>query len=315
MKAAMVTGPNQIPVYGNFQEPAAQTGHEVITVTASALSNLTKARASGEHYSVSGQYPLVPGVDGVGHTSGGQRVYFVMPTAPFGAMAEKVLVKTENFFTLPDNVDDVTAAAIANPGMSSMAALQKRAFFKSGESVLINGATGSAGQLAVQIAKYLGAKKVVVTGRNAEVLKATGADVSIPIGDAGDAFEDALKKQFSDGIDVVLDYLWGLSAERIIFAGARAGKEGVPIRFVQIGSLSAPAITLPSAALRSSAITLMGSGLSSVPLKELINSIQDVMKAVVPGKLRIESSTALLADVEKTWNATSTKSRLVYLIR
>jgi NADPH:quinone reductase-like Zn-dependent oxidoreductase len=315
MKAAIVTGPNQIPVYGEFQEPAAQAGHEVITVTASALSNLTKGRASGEHYSSSGQYPLVVGVDGVGRTSGGQRVYFVMPTAPFGAMAEKVLVKTENFFTLPDNVDDVTAAAIANPGMSSMAALQKRAFFKSGESVLINGATGSAGQLAVQIAKYLGAKKVVVIGRNAEVLKATGADVSIPIGDAGDAFEDALKKQFSDGIDVVLDYLWGPSAERIIFAGARAGKEGVPIRFVQIGSLSAPAITLPSAALRSSAITLMGSGLSSVPLKELINSIQDVMKAVVPGKLRIESSTALLADVEKTWNATSTKSRLVYLIR
>ncbi len=105
--------------------------------------------------------------------------------------------------------------------------------------MLVNGATGTAGRLAVQIAKYMGARKVVATGRNEESLKvlpALGADVTIPLGDIGDAFEDALKEQFGgDGIDVVLDYLWGQSAERIIIAGAKAGHDAVPIRFVHIG--------------------------------------------------------------------------------
>jgi len=318
MKAAIVAGPNQVPVYGEFQEPAPRAGQEVITVKASALSNLAKSRASGEHYSSSGRFPLVAGVDGVGLSPKGQRLYFVLPTPPFGAMAEKVLVPQENCFPLPDEVDDVTAAAIANPGMSSMAALKYRAAFKRGETVLVNGATGTAGRLAVQIAKYMGAKKVVATGRNAEALKALsvlGADGVIPIGDAGDGFEGALKVQFGgDGIDVVLDYLWGSSAERIIIAGAKAGKEGAPIRFVQIGSMSAPNITLPSAALRSSAITLMGSGLSSVPLKDLISSIREVMGAVVPGKFRIETTAVPLADVEKTWNRNFGSSRLVYTL-
>jgi NADPH:quinone reductase-like Zn-dependent oxidoreductase len=317
MKAAIVSGPNQVPVYGDFKEPVAQAGHELITVKASALSNLAKGRASGEHYSSSGQYPMVVGVDGVGLTTSGRRVYFVMPQAPFGAMAEKVLVPSENCFPLPDQVNDVTAAAIANPGMSSMAALTKRAGFKTGETVLVNGATGNAGQLAVQIAKYLGAKKVIATGRDAATLqkvKTLGADVIIPMGDAGDAFETGLKEQFDIGIDVVLDYLWGPSAERILFAGAKAGKEGVPIRFVQIGSMSAPNITLPGAALRSSAFTLMGSGISSVSLKDLIAAIQQVMQAVVPGKLQIETTAVPLTDVEKTWNANFGKSRLVYTL-
>jgi NADPH:quinone reductase-like Zn-dependent oxidoreductase len=318
MKAAIVTGPNQVPVYGDFQEPSPQPGHELITVKASALSNLAKSRASGEHYSSSGLYPMVGGIDGVGLSSNGRRLYFVMPAAPFGGMAEKVLVRTENCFPLPDPVDDVTAAAIANPGMSSMAALKMRAAFKADETVLINGATGTAGRLAVQVAKFLGAKKVVATGRNAEALKALpalGADVTIPLGDAGDAFEDALKGQFGGGgIDVVLDYLWGPSAERIIIAGAKAGKEGVPIRFVQVGSMSAPNLTLPSAALRSSPITLMGSGIASVPLKGLIGAIQEVMQAVVPGKFRIETKTVPLADVAKTWNGNFGNSRLVYVV-
>jgi NADPH:quinone reductase-like Zn-dependent oxidoreductase len=318
MKAAIVTGPNQVPVYGDFKEPIAQAGHELITVKASALSNLAKSRASGAHYSSSGLFPMVAGVDGVGLNQGGQRVYFVMPTAPFGAMAEKVLVPTENCFPVPDQVDDVTAAAVANPGMSSMAALKLRAVFKAGETILINGATGNAGRLAIQIAKYLGAKKVVATGRNAEALKSLpvlGADVTLPLGDGGDAFEEALKEQFGgDGIDVVLDYLWGPSAERIVIAGAKAGKEAVPIRFVQIGSMSAPNITLPSAALRSSAITLMGSGIASVPLKDLIAATRDAVQAVVPGKLRIETTAVPLADVQKTWNGDSGKSRLVYTV-
>src|ERR1700677_2757722 len=124
-----------------------------------------------------------------------------------------------------------------------------------GETVLINGATGATGRLAVQIAKHLGAKKVIATARNAEALKsvaALGADVTIPLVDDETALEERFKEQFAQGVDVVIDYLWGRSAERLLIAGAKAGKDAMPIRFVQIGSISGPDIALPSAVLRSS---------------------------------------------------------------
>ncbi|MFZ0969789.1 MAG: zinc-binding alcohol dehydrogenase family protein, partial [Candidatus Acidiferrales bacterium] len=210
----------------------------------------------------------------------------------------------------------VTAAAIANPGMSAWAAFKERAKLAPGETVLVNGATGTAGRLAVQIAKYMGARKVVATGRNADALKALsalGADVTIPLGDSGDAFEDALQEQFGgDGIDVVLDYLWGQSAERIIIAGAKAGKDAVPIRFVHIGAVSAPNITLPSAALRSSAITLMGSGIGSIPVDSMVKSIGELMQATVPGGFKIATKIFPLSEVENVWGAASTMPRAVF---
>jgi hypothetical protein len=136
--------------------------------------------------------------------------------------------------------------------------------------------------------------------------------VTIPLGDGGDAFEDALKEQFRDGIDVVLDYLWGQSAERIIIAGARAGKEGVPIRFVHVGAVSAPIITLPSAALRSSAITLMGSGLGSIPMDSIVKSIGELMQATVAGGFDIMTQTLPLSEVEHVWAAANSMPRTVF---
>ncbi len=282
-------------------------------VSAAALSNVVKSRASGTHYSSPGELPFVVGIDGVGRLDDGRRVYFALPKPPFGSMSEKTVVRPSQCVSLPDNLDDVTAAAIANPGMSAWAAFKERAKLAAGETVLVNGATGTAGRLAVQIAKYMGARKVVATGRNAEALKALtalGADVTIPLGDAGDAFEDRLKEQFGgDGIDVVLDYLWGPSAERIIIAGAKAGKDAVPIRFVHIGSVSAPNITLPSAALRSSAIALMGSGIGSIPVDRMVKSIGELMRATVPGGFEIATKTFPLSEVENVWDAAGSMPR------
>jgi NADPH:quinone reductase-like Zn-dependent oxidoreductase len=316
MKAAIVVEAGQRPIYGDFREPVPANGEVLVTVSAAALSNVVKSRASGTHYSSSGQTPFVVGIDGVGRLEDGRRVYFALPEAPFGSMSEKTVIRPSQCVSLPDDLDDVTAAAIANPGMSSWAAFKERAKLTAGETVLVNGATGTAGRLAVQIAKYMGARKVVATGRNAEALKALsalGADVTIPLGDAGDAFEDALKEQFTgDGIDVVLDYLWGQSAERIIIAGAKAGKDAVPIRFVHIGSVSAPNITLPSAALRSSAITLMGSGIGSIPMDGIVKSIGELMRATVSGGFKIATKTFPLSEVEHVWAGANSMPRTVF---
>ena len=247
----------------------------------------------------------------------GRRVYFVLPKAPFGSMSEKTVIRPSQCISLPDDLDDVTAAAIANPGMSAWAAFKERAKLMAGESVLVNGATGTAGRLAIQIAKYMGAKKVVATGRNAEALKALsalGADVTIPLVDSGDAFEDALKEQFGgDGIDVVLDYLWGPSAERIIIAAAKAGKEAVPdpvctSRLDERGRH----ITLPSAALRSSAITLMGSGIGSIPVENLVTSISELLNATIPAGFKIATKTYPLSEVESVWTSAKTMPRVVF---
>lgn len=318
MKAAIVVEAGRTPIYGDFQDPIPTNDEVQVTVSAAALSNLVKGRASGTHYSSSNQLPFVVGVDGVGRLDDGRRVFFALPNAPFGSMSEKTVIPPSQCVFLPDDLDDVTAAAIANPGMSSWAALKERARITSGETVLINGATGTAGRLAVQIAKYMGAGKVVATGRNSESLKALsalGADVTIPLGDAGDAFEDAVIQQFGgDGIDVVLDYLWGPSAERILIAGAKAGKDAAPIRFVHIGGMSAPNITLPGAALRSSAITLMGSGIGSIPVASLIQSIAELMQAAVPGGFKIATKTFPLSEVERVWSAASSMPRTVFEI-
>jgi NADPH:quinone reductase-like Zn-dependent oxidoreductase len=317
MKAAIVTAPGKNPIHADFRDPVAAAGEELISVAAAALTHLTKGRASGSHYSASGDFPAVVGVDGVGRTQDGRRVYFVLPDPPFGGMAERVPIKKELCVPLPDDVADVTAAAIANPGMSCWVALRERARLVAGETVLINGATGSGGRVAVQIAKYMGAKKVIATGREAgalKQLKALGADVTIQLTAPREALEKELEEQFSSRVDVVIDYLWGPSAEAVIYAAARASQKAVPVRFIQVGSVSRETITLPAAVLRSSALVMMGSGLGSVPLKGLIDAIGGVMQAVVPGKLQIETEVVPLRDVEAAWNKDSSRSRIVFVV-
>jgi NADPH:quinone reductase-like Zn-dependent oxidoreductase len=314
VKAALVTEAGQTPRCMDFGEPTLASSESKIAVTAAAISQVVRSRASGWHYSSSGQFPFVAAVDGVGRLDDGARVYFVMPRAPFGSTAERTTVPSAHCLALPDELDDVTAAAIANPGMSSWAALEERARLKAGETVLINGATGASGRLAVQIAKHLGAGKVIATGRNLEALQslaALGADVTITLVDDEAALEERFGQAFAQGVDVVLDYLWGKSAERLIIAGAKAGAEAVPIRFVQIGAVSGSDITLPSAALRSSAIVLMGSGIGSIPFDRLVRAIDGLFRASVPAGFKIATHAVPLSDVEQAWTRDESAGRTV----
>jgi NADPH:quinone reductase-like Zn-dependent oxidoreductase len=317
MKAAIVRGAGQSPVYGDFAEPLVRDGESRIAVMAAAISHVTKSRASGSHYSSSGQFPFVAGIDGVGRRDDGRRVYFVLPRAPHGSMAERTVVPSAHCLALPDELDDVTAAAIANPGLSSWAAYTERARLKAGETVLVNGAAGTSGRLAVQIARHLGAKKVIATARNVEALQAVaalGADVTIPLVADEAALENRFKEQFAEGVDVVIDYLWGRSAERLLVAGAKAGAEAVPIRFVQVGAASGSDITLPSAALRSSAIELMGSGLGSIPLDRLLACTGALLHAAGPGGFEIATTPVPLSEVEQAWTRDDSTRRTVFTL-
>ena len=316
MKAAIVEQSGHGPVFGNFAEPAAAPGMSVVRVSASAISHVTRSRASGAHYSAVGGLPMVPGIDGVGVDEAGRRVYFILPEAPFGGLAERCVVDARRCIALPGELSDVDAAAMAIPGMSSWAAFVERAHLRAGETVLINGATGASGRLAIQVAKHLGARRVIATGRNHaafDELRALGADVTIALTPDRDALENAFKAQFRDGIDVVLDYVWGLSAETLIVAAAKAGPEAVPIRYVQIGAIGGADITLPSAALRSSALQLMGSGIGSIPQPRILAAIRAVLEAAPAAAFRIATRALPLADIAGAWDAGDAESRIVML--
>jgi NADPH:quinone reductase-like Zn-dependent oxidoreductase len=315
MKAAVVKTPGTTPVYADFAEPTVGDGKMRVAVIASALSHVTKSRASGKHYSAAGALPLVPGIDGTGVLEDGTRVYFVLPEAPFGGMAEQSVVDRARCIPLPAGLDAVTAAAIAIPGMSSWAALVERAKLVKGETVLINGATGVSGRLAVQVAKHLGAKKVIATGRNAQALQslsAIGADVTISLAQDDAALESAFEAQFRAGVDVVLDYVWGPSAELMLVSAAKAGPEAVPIRFVQIGAISGQAINLPASLLRSSCIELMGSGIGSVPMPRIQHAIEQLLNAAVPSGFQIATKAVPLTEVEAHWADDGSQTRIVF---
>jgi NADPH:quinone reductase-like Zn-dependent oxidoreductase len=317
MKAAIVRDAGQVPVYADFATPVPRADESLVTVSAAAISHVVKGRASGRHYSSGNGFPFVVGIDGVGRLGDGRRVYFVLPRAPYGSMAELASVRSSQCIPLPDDLDDMTAAAIANPGMSSWAAFQERARLQPGETVLINGATGTSGRLAVQIAKFLGAGRVVATGRNADSLKALealGADRTISLLQDKAALEDAFRQEFASGVDVVLDYLWGDSALSLLTSAAKAGADAVPIRFVQIGALGGSDISLPSAVLRSTAITLMGSGIGSIPLDRLVAATGDVLRAAVPGGFKIASKVVPLSEVETAWPLDDSNRRTVFAI-
>ena len=324
MKAAIMTTVGKSPIYGDFKEPVASEGSEIITVSASALSQFSKSRSSGAHYSSDAQFPCVAGADGVGRTADGRRVYFALPEAPYGALAEKTLVRSRQCIAVPDGIDDVAAAAIANPGMSAWAALVERAHLQPGETVLVNGATGSAGRLAVQLAKHLGAGKVIGTGRNEGELKelvSLGADVVIPftidgahpVG--GKLYEESLIAEFAHGIDIVIDYLWGASAKTVIVAIAKGVEDARPVRFVHVGGASREEnIELPGAALRSSAIQLMGSGIKSVPFPKLLDAIRNVFGVAERAKLQIATKTLPLSAIHEAWDSPG-KPRVVFTTR
>ena len=154
----------------------------------------------------------------MGRDADGRRVYFLFPKAPFGSMAEKALVSSSSVVPVPEGVADERAAAVVTAGLSSWIALTLRARFRPGETVLVNGATGSAGGLAVQIAAFMGASRIIATGRDKAKLNALPATVEKIALDA-DA-DDALRRVFSGGVDVVLDYLWGAPASRVIAAAS-----------------------------------------------------------------------------------------------
>jgi len=316
MHAAVVNELGHAPVYQEFPEPVAGDGEALISVRAAGLHPIVKGLASGTHYMAGGALPFVAGLDGVGTLADGSRVYFGGSRKPWGTMAERAAAPRTMCIPLPDGIDDVQAAAIANPGMSAWLSLKDRAQVAAGETVLILGATGVAGQLAVQVARRLGARRVVGVGRNVEALAAAGVDAAIALVQPEEAIREAFAAEAAAGIDVVIDYLWGWPTELLLEALAKGFKASStrPTRLVEVGESAGKTITLPGATLRSVDLTLKGSGFGSVPLDQVIGAIPTLFAMAAAGELKIDVEPVPLAEVEAAWNRVDKGRRIVFTV-
>jgi NADPH:quinone reductase-like Zn-dependent oxidoreductase len=317
MHAAVLYQLGSVPHFEQFDEPVAGDGEVLIKVLAASLKPIDKAIASGGHYASYRKLPVICGVDGVGKLETGERVLFGGCRWPFGTMAERTIAPRAFCFPLPDALDDATAAALPNPALSSWLPLKWRAKLKAGETVLVLGATGTAGKLAVQIAKLLGAGRIIAAGRNPQQLEATkslGADVTIRIDEPGKNLTEIFRAVAKDGIDIVLDYLWGAPTEALIAAltGHDLAAEPHATRLIEIGSMAGPTISLPGAALRSSGLEIYGAGGGSVPKQAIAEALPQIFEYAARGTLKLETKKVSLSDVEAEWNQNEDR-RVVFI--
>jgi len=316
MQAAVVNALGQTPQYQEFPEPAAGEGEVLIRMKAAGLHPIVKALAAGSHYASGGELPMVPGVDGVGMLEDGSRVYVTFARKPWGTMSERTVAPRVRLLRLPDGVDDLQAAAIANPGMSAWLSLKERAGVLPGETVLVLGATGVAGQLALQAARLLGAKRVIAAGRNVDAIAREDVDRIVALGDPEDKVREAFTEEAMGGIDVVIDYLWGRPTELMLEGLAKAFKPSATrsTRLVEVGESAGKTITLPGATLRSIDLRLMGSGFGSVSLEGVLAAIPALFELAAKGALRVDVEPMALADVATAWSRVEKGRRIVFTI-
>lgn len=310
MNAAVLHTVNQPPRFEQFPEPIAEENEVIVHVLAAALKPIDKQMASGSHYAAYGKLPVVCGTDGVGRLDDGTRVFFGGPRPPYGSMAERTVVSRVRCFPIPDNVNDDIAAAVVNPGLSAWGALVWRAQLAPGETVLILGATGVTGKLAIQMAELLGAGRVIAAGRNEQVLNTLhdlGADATIRLGKPGQDLTEAFAREAGDtGFDVIIDYLWGPTTEALLAAIARKDLKSASsrVRLVEVGESAGPVISLAAAVLRSSRLEILGagSGNAAASPEMWIEAVRQLMSNVVGGALRIDTERVPLDEVENAWH-------------
>jgi NADPH:quinone reductase-like Zn-dependent oxidoreductase len=315
MKAAVVRDFDQGPVYGAF-ELSSNPGDLVLDVLAAALSPRVRSGASGTHYTSQRALPLVPGIDGVGRLPDGRRVYFLGAHEVVGTMAEKALAEPRLTVPLPENVSSSTIAAGMLPAISSWVALTMRAPLQPGQSVLVLGATGTAGQLAVQIAKHLGAAEVIAVGRDADALERTralGADQIVRL--TGTKVDGDAVAQVASEVDIVLDYLWGSVTSALMPALCRhRAAESRALRWVLIGSVAGEEIALSSVLLRKRNLHILGSGQGATSTGDMFSVSADIVAAFAAGQLAVRAREVPLADVAVWWSAASESGeRLVFI--
>ena len=308
MKAAVVTDFAHSPHYTDFPEPVAGRDQVVVEVLAAGLHPRVRSQAGGFHYTSTGELPLVPGVDAVVRDPKGKVRYAVLDDSTMGSMAERTLIELDRSVVLPDDIDPVVVAAAMNPAMSSWVALRQRIDFGQRQSVLILGATGNAGRMAIQVAKRFGASEVIAVGRDTVKLvelPSLGADRTLTFEELAEAAD----------VDVVIDYLWGEpTGKAMVDLLTRRSDRSKPLTWLEIGAVAGSEAAIPAAALRSARLQIVGSGIGSVPGRDFIKELPKLAEAVAEGAFDVRARAVPLAQVAEAWTSTTgTSDRIVFV--
>ncbi len=316
MKAAVVSSFGTAPRYEEFSAPTTAGDDDmVIDVIAAGLHPRVRSQADGSHYTSTGELPLVPGIDGVGRGADGLLRYFILPDTTMGAMAEQTVIDTRRSIVLPEDSNPIAIAAAMNPAMSCWIALRQRVQFQAGQNVLVLGATGNAGRMAVQIAKLFGADQIIAAGRGADRLAglpALGATHTVLFEGNADTVAQRLGQAATD-VDVVIDYLWGqpTTAAMVAVVTDRADRSK-PLTWIEIGSVAGSTAVIPSAVLRAARLQIVGSGQGSVSTREILAQLPALAQEITNGTFDFDARSTPLAEVEQAWaDATRTTQRIV----
>jgi NADPH2:quinone reductase len=306
MRAAIILEKNAVAQLRDFAEPQASEGFCVIDVLAGGIGPTDLMRANGFFGPM--PYPYVPGGEGVGRLENGDRVYFGHSKAPFGALAERTLVPGEEVWPLPDGIEDGLAIALAISGTGALIPLEE-ARIQPGESVLVLGATGALGQIGLQIARVLGAGKVIGAARNAAALarlRERGiADATVQLGGGDDLA--ALKAEAGNGYNVVLDCIYGPPAE----AAIRATAPGA--RIMSIGIQAGPTVTL---SLRDLVFrSHIGVGTGQRPAAERRAAFERLIALGQAGRVKVDVTSYSLEQAGEAWEAQARSPHSKIIIR
>jgi len=318
MKAAVINKLGDIPRYEDFPDPVLNEGDVTVKVMAVILDYAVKGLTAGVHFASKQFYPNLPavvGYSGIGSLEDGTLVSFRGIKPPYGSMAEKVAIPKAYATPIPKGITAEQAAVIPSAALSSLGPLKYAAKLQLGETVLINGATSVSGMLAVQIAKHLGAGRIIGTGRNPETgekLRELGADAFINLNQPDEKVAEALKKEAGKGYDVILDYLWGHPAEVIIntFTPTELSVPSRRTRFVLIGGLAGRTAQLSSQSLLTSGLEIYGLG-AQTPPEAHAEGTKLVWDMIKQGKLCMDIVKYPLKDIEKVWDMEEHGKRIV----
>lgn len=290
MRAAVLEKVGEAPTVMDFDEPDG----DVVEVRLAGCNPVDLALASGQLGEP--KVPKVVGKEGIGVTADGARVYFDSPPAPFGSWATRTRVDPAKTYPVPDGLDDDLAVACGIAGLAAWLPLTRHAQVTSDSTVLVLGATGVVGKIAVQAAKILGAGRIVGAGRNAdELVKARdlGADATVQLG--GDDDAGALQSEAGDGYDIVIDLVYGDP----FLAALDASAVGATLITVGQGAGGGPEIPFRALAGRTHVAHMN----DLMPPDEVRAAYAELTGLAVRGRIHVETTRYLLDEAQKAWQA------------
>ena len=295
MRGAIVRELGQRPAVGEAPDPVAGGGDAVVDVLVAPLNPIDLAVVAGRNPAGHPPLPFVPGCEGIG-TVDGRLVWIYrggVGIARNGCMAAQVAVPAEAITPVPDGADPALAGALGIAGMAGWASLSSRVPVREDDVVLVLGATGTVGHVAVQAARLLGARRVVAAGRNREALDRLDADATVPLD--GDDLVAAFREACDGGPTLVFDPLWGEPAA----AAVEAAKPGA--RVVQLGQSAGATAPLTSAAIRFKGLEIYGFSNFILPKDVLDREYARLVEHAMRGEIKVEIERLPLDAVADAW--------------